>query len=138
MVLPRAFAFEPFREFAFRTISQVTLNYRDMAFSDGRAGEVHGGDRLPWVRGADNYGSLSQIAWQAHVYGAANQALTDWCAAHALPLHVTAWLDDHHQAGLTRDTVYLLRPDTYVALIDKDGSAAALARYFQARGLRPD
>ena len=33
----------------FRTISQTAVNYRGSSLSEGRAGAVHGGDRLPWV-----------------------------------------------------------------------------------------
>ena len=42
-------AFESAREFLFRTVSQITLNYRGGPLSQGAAGEVHGGDRLPWA-----------------------------------------------------------------------------------------
>ena len=33
----------------FRTVSQTSVNYRGSSLSEGRAGAVHGGDRLPWV-----------------------------------------------------------------------------------------
>ncbi len=49
VVIPIATAFEPVREFMFRTVSQITLNYRQGPLSRGAAGRVHGGDRLPWV-----------------------------------------------------------------------------------------
>ena len=49
IVFPALARFEFFRGFLFRTVSQVTINYRDCALSEGRAGDVHGGDRLPWV-----------------------------------------------------------------------------------------
>ncbi len=37
------------RRFMFRTVSQTAVNYRGSALSEGRAGAVRGGDRLPWV-----------------------------------------------------------------------------------------
>ena len=49
-LVPMLFAFTPFRRFAFRTISQTVINYRAGGLSEGRAGRIHGGDRLPWVR----------------------------------------------------------------------------------------
>ena len=72
-VLPKAVAFEAVREFIFRTVSQITLNYRGGPLSAGAAGHVHGGDRLPWVRidGTDNFAPLAAMSWQVHVYGAA-------------------------------------------------------------------
>ena len=37
------------RRLMFRTVSQTAVNYRHSPLSVGRAGSVHGGDRLPWV-----------------------------------------------------------------------------------------
>src|SRR5262249_53435683 len=44
------------RKRLFRTVSQVKIEYRHSALSQGSAGEVHGGDRLPWT--GDNYDAL--------------------------------------------------------------------------------
>src|SRR5271155_1673819 len=49
------------RRFMFRTVSQTAVNYRGSPLSEGRAGAVHGGDRLPWVplgEGTDNFAPL--------------------------------------------------------------------------------
>jgi 2-polyprenyl-6-methoxyphenol hydroxylase-like FAD-dependent oxidoreductase len=137
-IFPRAIALEPVREYVFRTVSQITLNYRRMPLSEGAAGEVHGGDRLPWVSidGADSLEPLSSIAWQAHVFGRAAPELVAWCEAHGLPLNVTPWRAPHGEAGLARDALYLTRPDSYVALADRSGAPAALEAYFAARGIR--
>ena len=72
LLIPRAAAFGAVREYLFRTVSQVMLNYRGGPLSRGTAGHVQGGDRLPWVRidGADNFASLAGMDWQVHVYGA--------------------------------------------------------------------
>jgi len=43
--------FEQFRAFMFRTASQISINSRQSALREGRAGKVHGGDRLPWGGG---------------------------------------------------------------------------------------
>jgi 2-polyprenyl-6-methoxyphenol hydroxylase-like FAD-dependent oxidoreductase len=137
VVLPRAFTFEPFREFAFRTISQVTLNYRRMSLSHGEAGEVEGGDRMPWVESQANHDSLKAIAWQVHVYGLPTPELARWCAGKGLALHAFGWSEDCKRAGLARDAAYLIRPDTYVALADKAAKPAAFERYFAERSLRP-
>src|SRR5262249_27920270 len=50
IVIPAAAQFEAVREYIFRTVSQIALNYRGDPLSQGEAGHVHGGDRLPWVR----------------------------------------------------------------------------------------
>ncbi|MBS0362056.1 MAG: FAD-dependent monooxygenase [Proteobacteria bacterium] len=139
VVLPAAAKWEPFREFAFRTVSQITLNYRDMPISAGKAGQVQGGDRLPWVvtEGRDNFQPLTRMVWQVHVYGAANAALSAWCGDHSLPLEVFAWSDACAARGLKAGAAYLLRPDSYVALAEPSGSAQALADYFERTGIRP-
>jgi len=122
------------REWLFRTVSQLMINYRDSELSTGRAGEVHGGDRLPWVKSADNFAPLTEPTWQVHVYGAASAELTSWCASHQLPLHVFEWTDAHATVGFARNALYLLRPDTYVALAEASGAPEALAVYFKDRG----
>ncbi len=65
--------FDATRRLLFRTISQTALNYRRSSLSDGRAGSVHGGDRLPWVTADsnDNFAPLTSLDWQVHVYGSA-------------------------------------------------------------------
>jgi hypothetical protein len=131
IVAPFAANFEGVREFMFRTVSQIMLNYRDGPLSRGSAGHVHAGDRLPWVPidGVDNFAPLASMNWQAHVYGSADAGLASYCAEQNLPLHVYEWHAAHEAAGLARDALYLLRPDTYVALADAGGDAGALARY---------
>ena len=138
LLIPRVFAFEPVGEFMFRTVSQIVLNYRNGPLSRGTAGHVHGGDRLPWARvdGADNFATLATLDWQVHVYGAAKAELAAWCAAQNVPLHVFDWRPAHEMAGLGRDALYLLRPDTYVALADGAGAADVLERYFGDQGIR--
>jgi FAD binding domain len=125
------------REWMFRTVSQLTINYRHSSFSQGEAGEVHGGDRLPWVAedGIDNHAPLAAAAWQVHVYGEAGEALRASCDELNVPLHVFGWRAAYGAAGLCRDALYLLRPDTYVALADRGASVDTLRGYVAARRL---
>jgi hypothetical protein len=122
----------------FRTVSQIILNYRNGPLIRGAAGRVRGGDRLPWVRvdGKDNFATLATLDWQVHVYGAARAELASWCAAQKLPLHVFEWRPGYEAEGLARDALYLLRPDTYVALADGAGAPDVLERYFRDQGIR--
>ena len=138
VLIPMALAFAPVREFMFRTVSQITLNYRRGPLSRGAAGHVHGGDRLPWapVDGVDNFQTLTTMDWQVHVYGSASAELAAWCAAQNVPLHLFDWRSEYEVAGLARDALYLLRPDTYVALADGSGAPNALDRYFRDHGIQ--
>ena len=137
-LMPKLTAFEAVREYVFRTVSQITLNYRGGPLSKGAAGHVHGGDRLPWapIDGSDNFEPLAAMAWQVHVYGSPLPELRKWCSEHSIPLHIFDWRSDYERAGFARNALYLLRPDTYVALADAAGAPAALARYFIEHQLR--
>ena len=102
------------------------------------SGDVHGGDRLPWVKvdGLDNYDPLNAMVWQVHVYGGAGGAVRSWCRHHGLPLHEFAWRRQYGETGFAEDALYLVRPDGYVAFADQSGSADALQRYFRQREIR--
>jgi hypothetical protein len=138
-VVPPMFRLASVRRFMFRTISQTTVNYRGSSLSQGQAGRVHGGDRLPWVRtesaDADNFTPLTSLDWQVHVYGVAEQTLQAVCAVRELALHVFPWRSEMGPAGLQRNAVYLIRPDGYVAVADPQGRGTAITSYFDARKL---
>jgi hypothetical protein len=140
LLAPRLMKRPGVRRFMFRTISQILVNYRRGQLSEGNAGSVRGGDRLPWVKpedagGADNFTPLASLDWQVHVYGEAFPGLTTECADRGLPLHAFPWTGSAEEAGLARNASYLVRPDGYVALADAGASAGALGRYLDARGL---
>jgi 2-polyprenyl-6-methoxyphenol hydroxylase-like FAD-dependent oxidoreductase len=132
-LLPRLTPRPSIRRLAFRTLSQTQIHYRSSPLSSGKAGRVHGGDRLPWVAleegGPDNFAPLASLAWQLHVYGDASPTLVQAAERHRLPLHRFTWHPHMHGAGLARDAVYLVRPDGYVALADRRAQGDALERY---------
>jgi 2-polyprenyl-6-methoxyphenol hydroxylase-like FAD-dependent oxidoreductase len=134
------FKFATVRRFIFRRISQTAVNYRGSSLSEGRAGTVHGGDRLPWAE-ADlndhNFISLTSLDWQVHVYGDATREIQAVCDSRRLPLHVFPWRQEMSQAGLCRNAIYLVRPDGYVALADPAGQARTITSYLDARELTP-
>jgi 2-polyprenyl-6-methoxyphenol hydroxylase-like FAD-dependent oxidoreductase len=138
-VIPKMASFEASREFLFRTVSQITLNYRGMPLSVGVAGHVHGGDRLPWAHDGegDNFESLKCLTWQVHVYGDTSDEMIAWCIEHHLPLHVFDWRPAFEAAGLGRNGFYLLRPDTYVAIAETCSDPKVIERYFRNQGIRP-
>ncbi|TMA26236.1 MAG: FAD-dependent oxidoreductase [Deltaproteobacteria bacterium] len=136
-VISAAFLLPAVRRFFFRTISQTGIEYRGSDLSEGRAGRVQGGDRLPWVQSEpDNFTPLESLDWQVHVHGAATRELAASCASRGLQLHVFPWSRNAARAGLVRDASYLVRPDGHVALADRLHSPARLERYLEGRGLR--
>jgi 2-polyprenyl-6-methoxyphenol hydroxylase-like FAD-dependent oxidoreductase len=137
-LIQKVMAFESAREYLFQTVSQITLNYRASPLSEGVAGHVHGGDRLPWVPsdGSDNFESLASMTWQVHVYGTADTGLAEWCSEHKVPLHRFDWREEYGKVGIVRNAVYLLRPDTYVALAAATNATAVLEDYRNSHAMQ--
>ncbi|MCW3096868.1 MAG: monooxygenase FAD-binding [Chthonomonadaceae bacterium] len=137
---PFLFGFSGVRSAAFRLLSQTRINYLESPLSEGSAGEVHGGDRLPWVvsgDGSDNFAPLRSLDWQVHVYGDAGQALRDAARNGHLALHRFNWTDSMRDAGLKRNALYLVRPDGYVALADVGQEVEKLRTYLTGFKILP-
>jgi 2-polyprenyl-6-methoxyphenol hydroxylase-like FAD-dependent oxidoreductase len=131
-VLPALLTRESFRRFLFRTVSQTRIDYRHCDLNSGKAGSVHGGDRLPWT--GENFAPLASLDWQVHVYGEAPSSLARACAERTLPLHRFPFGPREAAAGFAANAAYLVRPDGYVGLAD--ARADDLQRYLDARELR--
>jgi hypothetical protein len=133
--MPFLFSFKPMRRFLYRTVSQTNVNYRGSPLSEGRAGSVHAGDRLPWVKlnEDDNFGTLTTLNWQVHVYGETTDELKKICLDRALPLHVFPWQPAMDRAGLRRNSVYLVRPDGYIGLVESLPATRRVASYLDVR-----
>jgi 2-polyprenyl-6-methoxyphenol hydroxylase-like FAD-dependent oxidoreductase len=131
-VVPALTSFAPARRTIFNTLSQIRIQYHESALSEGAAGRVHGGDRLPWVQLADesdNYTVLAPPRWTLHVYGTASRPLHDAAAALRLDVAAFPWGGSAARAGLERDAMYLVRPDGYVALAASTQDPARLVDY---------
>src|SRR3989454_1130294 len=136
-VISALFRLPSVRRFMFRTVSQTAIEYRGSDLSEGRAGGIRGGDRLPWLRSEpDNFTPLQSLDWQMQVHGAATRELAASCASRGLRLHVFPWSRSAAGAGVALDASYLVRPDGHVALADPLQSPARLERYLDARGIR--
>jgi hypothetical protein len=143
-VAPLLLRLRALRLWIFRTVSQIGVNYRGSPLSEGAAGPLRGGDRLPWVgtgrTGADedNFAPLTSLRWQVHVYGEPAEGLAERCETLGLPLVGFPWSPDlGRTSGLRRGVLYLIRPDGYLALIDGEASPQRLEECFTRRGLRP-
>jgi hypothetical protein len=79
------------RHAVFRLISQTRIHYAESPLSEGKAGEVEGGDRPPWVRTGADDNPLRSLDWQAHVYGEIEEAFETACSDLGLPVHVFGW-----------------------------------------------
>jgi hypothetical protein len=137
IVVPALFKLEVVREYLFSAVSQIVIAYRDSALSAGKARALHGGDRVPWAKAADsdNFDTLATTDWQLHVYGTLSARLSDWCASR-LAVHAFAWEPAHETAGFSRDAMYLVRPDAYIAFVATEQDPALIERYIAERGLQ--
>ncbi|ALF60803.1 FAD-dependent oxidoreductase [Psychrobacter urativorans] len=126
------------REMLFKTISQTQMNYADSELSFGTVGDIHAGERLPYVQfdKQDNYDSLRMISWQLHVYGEPTAALQQWCEFNNINLITFVWRDEFATAGLTKDAIYLLRPDSYIAVVCANADISVLDNYLESRGFK--
>jgi 2-polyprenyl-6-methoxyphenol hydroxylase-like FAD-dependent oxidoreductase len=140
MFAPILIRFLAVRRFLFRTVSQVTVNYRDSALSGGEAGKLRGGDRLPWAKvnaaGTDfNFAALATLQWQVHVYGDATPGLRQVVQDWQIPLHAFEWRASMREAGLLRNAAYLVRPDGYIAVAEAQGGGAQIGDYLRTKNL---
>ncbi|OAA34765.1 monooxygenase, FAD-binding protein [Metarhizium rileyi] len=138
VIAPILFSLPVVRRFMFRTVSQISLNYSGMSLSLGRVGSVTAGQRLPWVvvDGTSNHESLSSMRWQIHVYGygtAATNPLLAWSKSRGVKLTVFEWTTECASVGLTRNAVYVVRPDGYVAMAQDPVDIDAIELYFDDR-----
>lgn len=133
---PTLLSLDRFRRTLFRIVSQIDIAYRASPLSQGRAGDLRGGDRLPWLAEDDNFAPLTGRDWQMHVYGRVRNDLAKTASGHKLCLQTYVWKDAAAAAGLMEDAAYLVRPDGYIGLILPDQDVAALNAYIAAHGLR--
>jgi 2-polyprenyl-6-methoxyphenol hydroxylase-like FAD-dependent oxidoreductase len=136
---PALFRVPAVRRFAFRTVSQIAVNYRDCPLSRGDAGRLCGGDRLPWVKIGQseehNFAALSSMDWQMHVYGDPARGLRALADSRKIPLHIFPWRGDMRKAGLKRNAAYLIRPDGYIGVAESTGSASVIDAYLCEKNL---
>jgi hypothetical protein len=129
--------------FLFRTVSQTAIQYRKSTWSQGGAGRVRGGDRLPWVEpdheGApDNFTPLQSLDWQLHVHGDPPSGLSEGSASRGIPLHVFAFSPACKRAGMSEHHAYLVRPDGHVGAVFEPSLATdGLLRYLDSHAIRP-
>jgi 2-polyprenyl-6-methoxyphenol hydroxylase-like FAD-dependent oxidoreductase len=137
------------RSFAFRTISQIGIGYRDSPLSETLAGlpatAPRAGDRFPWLRLKflpngpieDLYKRLDDTRFnlimigQAPTSGMASE-LGDLLRVHGIRDDPA---NDHElaRAQIPRPSFYLLRPDGHVGLAGAHPEATAATRYVAER-----
>jgi len=127
--------YEGWANFETWCVDRVRIAYPESPLSDGSAGGVHAGDRLPWVEGADNFAPLASRDWQVHVHGTATAALREFAEGVTLPLYEWPWVPAARDAGLARDALYLVRPDGHVGFARREQDVEGLRAYLDRFGI---
>jgi 2-polyprenyl-6-methoxyphenol hydroxylase-like FAD-dependent oxidoreductase len=129
-VAPLALRFQATRKTQFRLVSQTRIHYRgSSALSRGGGGKIHGGDRLPWLQGSNNFQPLNSLDWQIHVCGNLTEGLQTLASRWNLPVHSFPWNKQAQSAGFEQNAVYLIRPDGHVALAQPDQNPESLEKF---------
>ncbi len=152
-IVPKVFAMamrlDRVRRFAFLTISQIGIAYRESPLSETQPGLPGGapraGDRFPWVQlelsaggpAEDLFGRIDDTRFTLIVAGQAAPAdvgasLGDQLRTIEIP-ETAANTRELERVGIPRPAYYLLRPDGYVGLAGTRVDAAVVARYVTGR-----
>ena len=119
-----ALRFQAVRRFAFRTVSQVGIHYRESPLSETRDGlpesAPHAGDRFPWV--GDLLPQLGDLEFHLLVIG---QAAPELSSKLVKTRSISA------EGGLPSPSYFLLRPDGHVGLCGRQAEAAVITRYLR-------
>lgn len=121
------------RHEVFGIVSQTRIKYDQSLLSRGQAGEVKGGDRLPWVKYADgtsNYDVLTGLVPHIQVYGDVPAGIEAYAASHPrFALKRLPMSDEAKDKGLEAGAFYFIRPDGYVAYAASTLDPADFTRY---------
>jgi 2-polyprenyl-6-methoxyphenol hydroxylase-like FAD-dependent oxidoreductase len=143
-----AMSVEQVQKFAFRTVSQIGIRYRNSILSsslDLPASAPRGGDRFPWLRlkfqvdgpVEDGFAKIDDTQFNLMVFGqppppAGTPEFGDLLRIHVIPADPVNEVE-LGRAQIPRPSFYLLRPDGHVGLCGARLEAAAVKRYFSER-----
>jgi 2-polyprenyl-6-methoxyphenol hydroxylase-like FAD-dependent oxidoreductase len=127
------FRFRFIKRFLFRTVSQTAIKYPQSFLSAGKAGEIRGGDRLPWINSntgnCGNFEPLNSRQWQVHCYGTISPGLEPLFTEKNIPFYIFKWTDEAGKAGYLQNAIYIIRPDGYVGLADPKAEVHTISEY---------
>jgi 2-polyprenyl-6-methoxyphenol hydroxylase-like FAD-dependent oxidoreductase len=127
-----ALRFQAVRRFAFRTVSQVGIHYRESPLSETRDGlpesAPQAGDRFPWV--GDLLPQLGDLDFQLICFGQSSPGIQNaFLKISEIPGDENR--PEFEQAQVPFPSFYLLRPDGHVGLCGRQADAATITRYLR-------
>lgn len=132
-VIPGLLNFKQWKKMMFRLVSQIHIDYNSSDLSKGAAGRVRSGDRLPWVNyyDGDNHYALKSFEWQYHLYGQTSTEMRRHIEKSGIEFHEFNWTAEADKTGIRKNTVMLVRPDGYIAVIDNNNNVERFFEYEQ-------
>jgi 2-polyprenyl-6-methoxyphenol hydroxylase-like FAD-dependent oxidoreductase len=141
--------FEPVRRLAFRTVSQIGIEYRDSPLSDSPAGlpraAPRAGDRFPWMRVRlepngpieDLFTKLDDTRFNLILFGQSSvpadlPGMRDLVKVHAVPRD-SENEKELARLGIPQPSFFLLRPDGHIGLAGTGCDQPAVSRYVSER-----
>ncbi|MCJ1243536.1 hypothetical protein MMC30_000733 [Trapelia coarctata] len=137
-VLPFIWSFRALQRYQYQKVSQIEVQYRASALSEGKMGKVQGGDRLPWVefeRGGDNHENLGGLGWRVHVFGDLEGEVRKGLEGRDMQVNVFPWEGAAEKKGFVRGEMYLVRPDGHVGMVCGQGEVESLYAYLERWGI---
>jgi 2-polyprenyl-6-methoxyphenol hydroxylase-like FAD-dependent oxidoreductase len=129
-IVPKLLTWSLTRKIFFKTISQITVNYRGSKLCAGKISKLAPGDRLPWLNseGVDNFQYLDKN-WQLHYFGTQHDEAKFLSDKLTIKLINIPFSKHAKSSNFKLNTFYLIRPDGYISAI---GKATAIIAFWQS------
>lgn len=138
-IAPVLLSFDTLKRKFYKIISQTAINYRQSELSNGYYGNIHGGDRLPWIHTnyIDNFEPLKTPVWQLHIYGEINEEVKELAYHTQIPIYHQPWVSAMKSNGIEENTVVLVRPDGYISVATNNDDLTPIQQMIEHFNIKP-
>ncbi len=108
-------------------ISQTHIQYTSSALNALDVSEKLLGQRLPYFK--NNLDFTDEMRWHVQIYGEVRSSFRDFLQEHEIPYVLMDWYDEMKKVDFIENTAYLIRPDGYIAWINRQQDLESLKQY---------
>jgi 2-polyprenyl-6-methoxyphenol hydroxylase-like FAD-dependent oxidoreductase len=123
-------------DFIFETIGQTAIQYKHTTLNTKDSRNKLLGSRLPYYK--HNLDYIDEMSWQVQIYGRPNLELKHFLDEYGLAYQEFQWEDDMRKAGFIKGAAYFIRPDGYIAWMNRKQDYKSLAAYLRKWKILPD